>query len=175
MIELTGIPLIETERLRLRGPKASDFAHVEAFFADVDRAKGFGGQQNSNEAWRWFASVYGHWALRGYGFWFVETKAEELVGMVGLWAPEGWPEPELGYVMFANGEGKGFAYEAATAARDYAYQKMGFTTLSSNIFPGNTRSVALAERMGAWKEREYENVSHGTEMVYRHPSPEVQL
>ena len=172
-MSLTNAPRIETERLTLRGPEARDFDPVAAFFADADRSWGFGGPQNRNEAWRWFASLIGHWALKGFGFWMVDTRAGETVGMVGLWAPEGWPEPELGYVMFANGEGKGFAFEAAMAARDHAYRHMGFTTLSSNIFPGNARSVALADRMGAWKERVYDNVSHGTEMVYRHPGPEV--
>ncbi|MEM9241868.1 MAG: N-acetyltransferase, partial [Pseudomonadota bacterium] len=48
----------------------------------------------------------------------------------------------------------------------------GFTTLTSNIVPGNTRSVALAERMGAWFERSYDNVHMGAEMLYRHPGPE---
>ena len=170
---LTAAPRIETDRLILRGPEARDFEPVAAFYADAERSWGFGGPQNRNEAWRWFASLIGHWALRGYGFWMVETRAGETVGMVGLWEPEGWPEPELGWVMFQNGEGRGYAFEAATAARDHAYRNMGFTTLSSNIFPGNARSVALAERMGAQKEREYDNVTHGTEMVYRHPGPEV--
>ena len=95
--------------------------------------------------------------------------------MVGLWGPEGWPEPELGWVMFAGGEGKGYAYEAALAVRAHAYRHMGFTTLSSNIFPGNDRSVALAERLGAVREGEYQNVTHGTEIVYRHPGPEALL
>lgn len=49
----------------------------------------------------------------------------------------------------------------------------GGAALTSNIFPGNDRSVALALRMGAWKERDYDNVSHGTSMVYRHPGPEA--
>lgn len=168
------IPTLMTERLVLRGPEARDFEPVAAFFADADRSWGFGGPQSRTEAWRWFASLIGHWALRGFGFWMVETRASgETVGMVGLWEPEGWPEPELGWVMFVHGEGRGYAFEAALAARDHAYRHMGFTTLASFIFSGNDRSVALAERMGAWKEGEYENVSHGTEMVYRHPAPEV--
>ena len=174
MLTLT-IPKLETERLRLRPQKAEDFEAVAAFFADGNRSWGFGGPQNRNEAWRWFASAIGHWALRGYGFWMVETHDDETVGMVGIWEPEGWPEPELGWVMFENGEGKGYAYEAALAARNYGYDVVGLKALSSNIFPGNTRSVALAERLGAKFEREYENVTHGTEMVYRHPAPEAGL
>ena len=167
------IPTLTTERLTLRAPQASDFDVIAAFYADADRSWGFGGPQNRNEACRWFASLIGHRALRGFGLWMDETRAGDTVGMVGLWEPEGWPEPELGWVMFANGEGKGYAFEAAMAARDHAYGSMGFRTLSSNIFPGNQRSVVLAERMGAWKEREYQNVTHGTEMVYRHPGPEA--
>ena len=167
-----AIPTLETERLILRPQRAEDFEAVATFFADEDRSRGFGGPQSRNEAWRWFASVIGHWALRGYGFWMVDTRQGEHVGMVGLWAPEGWPEPELGWVMFENGEGRGYACEAATAARDYAYADLGFTKLSSNIFPGNTRSQALARRLGAQLERTYENVTHGTEEVWRHPAPE---
>jgi len=168
---LTTAPLLEIERLRLRGPEQHDFAPIAAFYADADRSKGFGGPQDRTEAWRWFASMIGHWALRGFGFWMVETKGGETVGMVGLWEPEGWPEPELGWVMFRNGEGRGYALEAALAVRAHAYAGMGMQALSSNIFPGNHRSVALAERMGAVLERTYQNVTHGTEMVYLHPGP----
>lgn len=166
------VPVLETARLRLREPRAADFEAVAAFYADADRSRGFGGPLNRAEAWRWFASLIGHWALRGFGFWMVESRdGAELLGMVGLWEPEGWPEPELGWVMFAKAEGKGHAYEAAMAVRDHAYRHMGFATLTSFIFPGNARSVALAERMGAVKEGEFQNVTHGTEMVYRHPAP----
>ncbi|MGB7321095.1 MAG: GNAT family N-acetyltransferase, partial [Albidovulum sp.] len=142
-------PTLQTERLTLRGPEARDYEPIAAFFADDVRSRGFGGPQNRNEAWRWFASMIGHWVLHGYSFWILDTRAGETVGMVGIWGPEGWPEPELGWVMFENGESKGYAYEAALAVRAHAYQNLGFTTLSSNIFPGNTRSIALAERMGA--------------------------
>lgn len=166
-----AIPTLETERLVLRAPVAHDFDHIATFFGDKKRSWGFGGPLNRNGAWRWFSSMIGHWALHGYGFWIVDTHDGETIGMVGLWAPEGWPEPELGWVMFENGEGKGYALEAAQAARTHAYDILGWSTLSSNIIPGNTRSVALAKRLGAHLERTYENVSHGTEEVWRHPGP----
>jgi len=174
MLTLT-FPTLMTERLVLRGPEASDFAAVACFFADETRSSGFGGPLDRTEAWRWFASMIGHWALHGYGFWMADSKDGQTVGMVGIWYPEGWPEPELGWVMFENGEGSGYSFEAAEAIRMHAYKTLGFKTLSSNIFPGNIRSVALAERLGAVHERDYENVTHGTEMVYRHPAPVEML
>lgn len=166
-----AFPTLKTERLVLRGPEARDYEPVAAFFADEARSWGFGGPMNRTGAWRWFAGLIGHWALHGFGFWMVDTHEGETIGMVGLWAPEGWPEPELGWVMFANAEGSGYAYEAALAARAHAYDELGFTTLCSNIFPGNDRSIALAERLGAHYEHTFDSISHGPELCYRHPSP----
>ena len=169
-----SIPVLETERLFLRGPEPQDMEPLAGFFAERDRSWGFGGPMNRNDAWRWFASSIGHWALYGKGFWTVTLKnSGAICGMVGIWMPEGWPEPELGWIMFEESEGKGIAHEAALAARAHAYGVWKMDALSSNIFPGNGRSVALAERLGCHYERSYDNVSHGTEMVYRHPAPEV--
>jgi len=166
------IPTVTTKRLILRGPEPQDFeAHV-TFFADADRSWGFGGPENRNGAWRWFASNIGHWVLRGYGYWTITDKSSgALYGITGLWHPEGWPEAELGWVAFVGAEGKGILFEAATAARAYIYANMGIKSLPSYIMPGNKRSIALAERLGATYELSYENISHGTELVYRHPPP----
>jgi RimJ/RimL family protein N-acetyltransferase len=169
-----NIPTLTTDRLILRGPQAQDLEpHVE-FFADADRSWGFGGPEDRNGAWRWFASSVGQWALNGYGYWTITDKdTNAIYGITGLWHPAGWPEAELGWVAFAGAEGKGFIYEAALAARAYAFANFGITKLPSYIMPGNTRSIALAERMGATYESSYENISHGTELIYRHPTPEA--
>jgi RimJ/RimL family protein N-acetyltransferase len=170
---MTPAPILETDRLILRGPAPEDFEPIAAFYGDAVRSHGFGGVLPRDQAWRWFASVIGHWHLRGYGFWTVTDKSDgTALGICGLWNPEGWPEPEIGWAMFPDAEGKGIAFEAATAVRAHAYDVMGFTTLTSNIVPGNTRSVALAERLGAVHETTYENVNMGTEMLFRHPGPE---
>ncbi len=167
-----SIPQLETERLILRGPEAADFEPLCAFLLDKDRSWGFGAEDDRPKAWRWFATNIGHWALHGYGYFTTVWKETgQPCGITGIWNPEGWPEAEIGWVVFDGFEGKGIAYEGALRARQWAYEELGFETLTSNIVPGNDRSVALAKRMGAWFEREYDNVQMGAEQLFRHPSP----
>ncbi len=54
----------------------------------------------------------------------------------------------MGWVISADAEGSGFAQEAATAVRDYAFGTLRWKTLVSYISPGNARSIALARRLG---------------------------
>lgn len=170
---LTSAPVLRTARLVLRGPQAEDIEPVIAFYGDPVRSTGFGGPIARDEAWRWFASSVGHWHLHGFGYWTV-TLDDAPIGIVGLWAPEGWIEPELGWVMFEGAEGRGHAAEAARAVRAHAYDVMGWSTLISQIVPGNRRSIALAERLGCVLEREIDNVNMGRVLVYRHPGPEAR-
>ena len=171
---LTHAPTLETERLILRGPEKADADAMIAFLMDPDRSAGYGGYIDRSDSWRWFTLNVGHWHWHGSGYFVIEDKATGTpAGISGIWNPEGWPEPEVGWVVFDGFEGKGIAYEAACRARQWAYEDLGFTTLTSNIVPGNTRSIRLAERMGAVYERTYDNPNMGEDMLYRHPGPEV--
>ena len=173
-MSLTNAPVLDTPRLILRGPSARDIEPMIAFLLDQTRAAGFGASPDRGDAWRWFALNVGHWHIHGYGYFTIEDRETgQPAGITGIWNPEGWPEPELGWVVFDGFEGRGIACEAATRARHYAYEGLGLTTLTSNIKPGNTRSIALAERLGAWFEREYDNIQMGRDFLYRHPGPEA--
>ncbi len=171
-MSLTNAPQLSTDRLILRGPEPNDFEAIAAFFADAERARGFGGGKNRTEAWRWWASSIGHWHLHGFGYWTIVARDTGApLGITGLWYPEGWPEVEMGWVAFAGSEGKGVMAEAAQAARIFAYRNLSLPALSSNIKPDNTRSIRLAERLGCHLERRYDNVSHGEMLLFRHPEP----
>lgn len=173
-MSLTNAPRLETDRLILRGPKKRDAEAVIAFLQDPVRADGFGHIPQRGDAWRWFTLNVGHWHWHGYGYFVVEVKETgETAGICGIWNPETWPEPELGWVVFDGFEGKGIAREAAERARRWAYEDLGFTTLTSNIVPGNTRSAALATRLGAVYERTYHNENMGEDDLWRHPGPEA--
>ena len=172
---LSGVPVIETARLRLRAPGPQD---LDAYIAahDDPRARWMGGNQGREAAWRAFALVNGHWALRGFGLWAVTEKgADACLGTVGCWYPEGWPEREIGWFVFPAAEGGGIASEAALAARDHAFRALGWTAAVSYIHPENTRSIRLAERLGAIRDDSAARPKPelGT-LVFRHPAPEAR-
>ncbi|MGB0506214.1 MAG: GNAT family N-acetyltransferase [Pikeienuella sp.] len=168
---MTIAPTIETERLILRPNRAEDFEAYAAFYA-TERATLRGGVKSRDEAWVQFAAEIGHWTLRGYGFWAVEEKATgAYVGQVGCYYPEGWAQPEIGWLMMAGFEGKGYAYEAALCARAYAYDVLGWEQAASCISVGNDRSIRLAERMGAVLDRMHPRDGKPDQYVYIHPAP----
>lgn len=168
----TTIPRLETDRLILREYRQSDFDDFAAFYA-TPRSRFVGGPLPRELAWRGLAAHLGHWALRGYGFWAVEEKASgAFCGHVGLWFPEGWPEPEVGWVLMGHAEGRGLALEAALAARHYAYHTLRWPTAISMIDPDNTRSLQVAARMGCRHESDFTHVRLGGMQVWRHPLPD---
>lgn len=167
-----NIPTLKTARLTLRALGAQDFAPLCDFYAS-ERSKFVGGPATAESTWRNLASEIGHWTLRGYGRWAVEeTATGKLAGVVGPWNPDGWPEPELGWDLMNGFEGKGYATEAATAARHFAYTDLNWSTAISLCAVGNDASARLALRLGCIEERDpFTHERHGVMRVFRHPFP----
>ena len=173
---LANTPVLQTERLTLRAPLPKDAETFIAFYA-TERAQFVGGPMDRQEAWKFFCIEIGHWAMRGFGLFTVtKTGDDRPLGIVGHWYPEGWPETEVGWVLFDPAtEGQGIALEAARACINHAWTTLGWTDIVSYIAQENTRSVALAERLGAVLD---ENAAQPKPdkpcFVYRHPKPMVQ-
>jgi len=149
---------LETERLILRQFREEDFeAYAEACGdAEVMRYIGEFRPMDRANAWRSMAMQLGHWQLRGYGMWAVEEKATgRMVGRVGLWKPEGWPELEVGWMLHRSCWGRGFATEAGRAALEAAFRVLGVDHVVSIIHPENAASMRVAERLGEKFEREW--------------------
>lgn len=175
---LADTPVLVTERLTLRAPAPQDAEAFVAFYG-TDRAGYVGGPMKPRMAWNFFCTEIGHWAVHGFGMFTVtRTGDDRALGIVGHWYPLGWPEREIGWVLF-EGEGEGIAFEAARACIDHAYGALGWETAVSYIDPANDRSIRLAERLGATLDPDatppvplFKPADAPAALVYRHPAPE---
>ncbi len=163
------IPSIETDRLILRAPHLDDLPGMTEFFA-TSRSHMVGGPKDAFECWASLSNRLGHWALRGYGLWHLTEKASgAFVGWAGIIDVPGWAEPELGWTLMAEAEGKGLGFEAAAAARDYAARHQGLNGVISYIAHANDRSRVLAKRLGATLEIERAELLGKHAQIWRHP------
>lgn len=175
MATLANTPVLTTERLTIRAPQAGDEAGLIPF-AMSDRAKWIGGGEDCDlgKAWRIFAIIAGHWVARGFGtFIFCDKATGRPIGSAGPWFPGNWPEEELGWTVWDTAdEGQGLAYEAMQAIRAHAFSHLGWKTAVSYIAQGNTRSRALAERLGCSLDESAPAPDTDTPTwVFRHPAP----
>lgn len=166
------VPIIETERLRLRGWRREDFDPFAALRGSAEDQAYTGGAVPRQQAWTEFCAKAGEWTVQGLGVFIVaERETDRAVGYAGLWFPPYIEEPELCWSLFPGNTGKGYATEAALAARDWAYEALGLGPLMSFVHPDNLASRAVAERLGAVAEG-WGELKGESRLIYRHSGPE---
>jgi len=170
------VPVIETERLRLRGHRLTDFPDSVALWSDPVITRFTAGKRLSEEeVWARLLRYVGHWAWLGFGYWVVEEKSTgRFAGEVGFsdWKREINPSlqglPELGWVLASRVHGQGYATEAARAAIRWANVHFSKTLpharpaasarsippqlksarITCIIYPANVPSIRVAEKCG---------------------------
>ena len=163
---------IETERLLLREiDPERDFDPWVETMQDEETVRYIGGETlDRAKTWRNMAAVIGHWQIRGYGFFSVESKETgEWVGRVGPWYPEGWPAPEIGWTIKRDHWGNGYASEAALACLDFVRDVLGWESVIHVILDGNAPSIGVAEKIGSRylrTQRGLPGVTDGTIHIY---------
>jgi RimJ/RimL family protein N-acetyltransferase len=132
------------------------------------RVRYMGGPFDIAAAWGMFCADHAQWDLFGVGALMIEDRQTgQTLGQVGINAGPLFPEHELGWLVYAASEGKGIAFEAATALRNWAIVEKRLPTLVSYVDPENMRSRSLAERLGAFQDETAEKQNE-TDIVFRH-------
>jgi len=109
----------------------------------------------TREALTRFAAAYE--ANRGLGYWAVALRdGGQVIGSVILRPLPGHPEIEIGWHFARKFWGQGYATEAARGALAYGNQAYGFERIVAVIHPANSRSLALAHRLGLIHEGQIE-------------------
>ena len=161
------VPTLRTARLVLRPLVLADFdAYLELMASP--RSAGMGGPFDEARAWGLFCHDVACWTLFGHGALMIDVAATgECVGQVGINHGPLFPEKELGWLLYDGFEGQGYVTEAAAALRDWAFAELGLPSLVSYFDPANTRSIAVAERLGAVRDDDAPR-QDPDDVVYRH-------
>jgi RimJ/RimL family protein N-acetyltransferase len=152
-----AIPEVTTERLLLRGWRASDREPFAAMNADPDVMRHFPGVLDRAESDALLDRIAEHWQREGVGLWAVERiEDERLLGFTGLSRPvfdaHFTPAIEVGWRLAREAWGQGYATEAARAALEHGFRELGLEEIVSFTVPANIRSIAVMERLGMTRD-----------------------
>ena len=158
-------PRLETDRLILRPFRLDDLPELSELLADPASFRfSERGPMSETEAWNRLLRHFGHWTALGHGLFAVEEKASaRLIGEVGLGdfkrslGPAFDDFPEASWTIAGWGRGRGFATEAAAAARDWMEGNLGAWRTVCLVHCENRASLRVADKLGysAFAERKY--------------------
>ncbi len=139
------VPILETERLKLRGHRLDDFTHSAAMWADPTVTRHIGGKPlTEEESWARLLRHVGHWALLGFGYWVAEEKATgNFVGEIGFadykrdLEPSLKGVPEIGWVLASPAHGRGYT-EALRAVVALGRRALSIDTDGMHYRPGES-------------------------------------
>ncbi|WP_108472703.1 GNAT family N-acetyltransferase [Rhodanobacter thiooxydans] len=159
------VPVLDTERLRLRAHRVDDHAERVAIWSDPEVTRFIGGRPlTAEEVWRRFLQFMGLWSVLGYGYWAVEEKSTgRYIGDIGFADFRRNLQPsldgmlEFGWVLASHAHGKGYASEAVAAAIGWAEQHRPTLRAVCIIAPDNRASIRVAEKAGfrLWQSSSY--------------------
>ena len=147
--------MIETERLTLRNWREED---IEPFIRHLNTPavmRWLGGVRSREQQAAVVRDRFIAWQeALGFTFWVVERKADgELLGLCGLKLSDdpGSPvegEYEIAWRLREDCWGRGYAKEAATAALDFAFVRIGAERVVALTVEENSASWGLMRRLG---------------------------
>ncbi|MFI5827509.1 GNAT family N-acetyltransferase [Streptomyces sp. NPDC051578] len=138
--------------VQLRVPTDEDAHAWHAVFDDTDVMEFLGGPAELSLYEEFTARQRMHDARLGYCLWTLLDAEGAVIGFTGAqpWPREDWGpvgEIEIGWRLGRSAWGKGYAYAAALATLD-RLREAGVPRVVAMIHAHNTRSVAVAERLG---------------------------
>lgn len=160
---------IETGRLVLRDWREQDWAEFFRVTNTPAVMRWLGGVMDAEGMAKQRARVEGCRAANGYCFWVVERKADAaLLGFCGLKRADAPGSTvagamEIGWRLREDAWGQGYAREAAIAALDAAFDRLGAEEVVALTVIDNSASWGLMERLGMQRraELDYDDNRYG--------------
>ena len=160
MIPVTPImhlKTFETKRLILRPMTGEDAAFILELLNDPSFIRNIGDRKvRSIDGARAYITdgPVASYARNGFGLYLVELKeTHESMGMCGLIRRNTLKDVDIGYAFLPRYWSRGYAFEAASAMKQYAQKDMGLKRLVAVVDPENLASIRLLEKLGMQFER----------------------
>lgn len=154
-----GIPwdILETEHCLIRETTVED---VEAFYRIYEEpsiTEFMDSLYDDPQEERAYARDYIDkvYSFYGFGIWTVLEKPEansdlepEVIGRAGICYKEGYDDPEVGFVIAADRQGRGYATEICDAILKYGHERLGFQRILAFVQPANKASMRVCDKLG---------------------------
>lgn len=142
--------MITTDRLVLRSPTEADLADMLTLWSDARVLRHIGRPATREEVWARLLKYAGHWSLFGFGYWMVRDAANgRFLGEAGVafqQRSEGGGDPEAGWALSFDAQGKGYASEALGALLAWGDMTFAWPRITCLIGADNAASLRLADR-----------------------------
>ncbi|MGX8706054.1 MAG: GNAT family N-acetyltransferase [bacterium] len=161
--------MLKTERLILRELNMDDLDALYAVLSDSDIMRHYPYAFDEARVRGWIERNMERYRTFGFGLWAVCLRETgELIGDCGLTMQQinGVIRPEIGYHIRRDMQRKGYASEAASAVRDWAFTHTPFQILYSYMPAANIPSVRTAQSYGCHLVEKYDDPTNGLTRVY---------
>jgi RimJ/RimL family protein N-acetyltransferase len=154
-MEPSGIPVVETQRLILRGPTGGDIEAWATYLAEPGDFR-YIPWRKSNEttlqrAKRILDEIANRWEtapLSAMGWVFSRKADGQIIGLGGLEQLERTDDAEIEYRLGKPFWGQRYASEAAGAMARYALENTAWKRIVAYVVAENIASVRVAEGLG---------------------------
>lgn len=143
--------ILDTPRMRLRCWEQADRDAFAAMHADPEVMHDYGGPISRCESDAKLDRYAATYRQRGFCRWAIESRECAFLGYVGI-MPSRPDHPigshvDIGWRLMRHAWGHGYATEAAHAALDDAFIRVGLAEVIAYTAPDNLRSQAVMTRL----------------------------
>lgn len=176
-LALTAMDELRTERLLLRRWRPEDEPAMAQINRDPEVTRHLNRPLDELGVQAFHAAMVSHWQTHGFGPWVLESLEPQsrgyFLGFAGLFhlppfLQAAGSSPELGWRLHRAAWGRGIATEAAIAARNDAFLRLGLPEVISIIHPENHRSQRVAIKLGMGIVRSIPNPAIGRDVDVWH-------
>ena len=161
--------ILETERLYLREMNQNDYGDLAEILQNPKVMYAYEHDFSDNDVQEWLDRQVERYQKYGFGLWAMILKnTGEMIGQAGLTIQPYKDKEvlEIGYLLKESFWHNGYASEAASGCKRYAFEQLNRDKVYSIIKSDNYASMKVAKSMGMKKEDELITQYYNGDMLH---------